>query len=178
MADEKVPAKDAAPEGGGDMTLSEITATLKAIAPQIAALTQAMAAMAKPAPAAAEVVDGDPAATPPADKPVDAAAMDAAINDGVAKALASIKSRDALAVKLSHHVGTFDHSDMTHGDVVKYGIEKLGIKGAPAGSEAVYLDAFLAAKPVPTRGAATVAQDAADTSEVPAFLKDCGITGE
>lgn len=177
MADEKVPAKDAAPtDGGGEMTIAELTAAVKAIAPQMAAFKEAIDALCNPAAATPPAEDG----TKPAPAPVDAAAMDAAISErvesGVAKALANIKSRDALAGKLSHHVGAFDHADMTHADVVKYGIEKLGIKGVPAGQEAVYLDAFIAARPVPTRAAmAAAAMDGTDNGETPSFLKDAGI---
>lgn len=173
MADpEKTPAADAAPGAGEAMTLAEITATLKAIAPQVAALTQAMQAMAAPAPAAA-VADAD---KPAAAAPMAAEAMDAAIEKGVAAALASRGQRDQLAAKLSAHVGVFDHSDMTHGDVVAYGLDKLGIKDAPKGAESVYLSAFLAAKPTPSRSGATFAMDAAEPAgAVPAFLADCGI---
>lgn len=63
------------------------------------------------------------------------AAMDSAI-------VRSIADRDALAARLSPFVGTFDHKGMTHADVAKYGVEKLGLKVA-VGQEAVALDAYL-----------------------------------
>ena len=153
----------------GEMTLAELTATVKAIAPQIAAMNEALAALNKPAaPAAAD-------AAPPAPT-VDAAAMDEAVNKGVAAALASLKSRDALAARLSQHVGAFDHSDMTHGDVVKYGVEKLGIKPA-AGQEAVYLAAYLDARPVSHRAYTAPAAEAMDGADkTPAFLAEAGFT--
>lgn len=167
------------PEDGGAMTMAEAAAALKQIVPQIAALQAAVAAITNSAGAAEQVPEADKAPATEA-APVDTAAMDAAIEKrvaaGVTAALANIQARDKLAARLSQHVGAFDHSDMTHAQVVAYGVDKLGIKSAPAGSEAIYLDAFLAAKPVARGAAMTVAADAADTaSEVPAFLKDCGI---
>lgn len=63
------------------------------------------------------------------------AAMDSAI-------VRSIADRDALAARLSPFVGTFDHKAMTHADVAKYGVDKLGLKVA-AGQEAIALDAYL-----------------------------------
>lgn len=163
--------KDDAPAGGGEMTIAELTATVKAIGPQLAALQQAMAALANPA-AAAVVEDKKPE-----EATVTAAAMDAAIAKGVAEGLKSRALAGTLAQKLSAHVGVFDHSDKTHAEVVAYGLEKLGIKDAPKGQEAIYLDAYLAAKPVPGRGATAVAMDAADTKteEVPAFLAGHGV---
>lgn len=76
------------------------------------------------------------------------ATLDAAITKGVTAALApvierlgkletsgithktvmtDIAARDALANDLSHHVGAFDHADMTTSDVAKYGVKKLEI---------------------------------------------------
>ena len=63
------------------------------------------------------------------------AAMDSAI-------VRSLADRDALAARLSPFVGTFDHKGMTHADVAKYGVDKLGLKVA-AGQEAIALDAYL-----------------------------------
>lgn len=60
-----------------------------------------------------------------------------------------------LANRLSAHIGTFDHSAMTFDGVVKYGLQKLGIKNVPAGTEAVALDAALQARPVPSPFTAT-----------------------
>lgn len=181
MAD---PEKTAPAAGAGaDMTIAEATTMLQGMLP---ALQKLMAVLTPAAPVAPEMdkapaMDADaaankgaaPANTVPA---VTTEAMDAAINKGVAAALANINSRDTLARKLSAHVGVFDHSDKTHGEVVAYGLEKLGIKDAPKGAEAVYLDAFLAAKPAPRSGTTVQASamDAADGG-VPSFLKDQGI---
>lgn len=185
------------PEGEGsgekDMTIGELTALVKSLMPQLKAMQDAMTALQAPPtdPAAAVVEDkgGDPAKT--VDPTVAAIAEDAAdtkkqlaaamalIKGMPAEMLKSMRDRDQLATRLSEHVGVFDHADMTVGDVAKYGIEKLGIKTAiPAGSEAFYLDAYLTAKPAPSRartGRATVeaeGMDAADTKgeKMPAAL--------
>lgn len=75
--------------------------------------------------------------------------------------VASLSKRDALAGRLKDHVGTFDHSGMTHAQVAEYGVEKLGLKDVPKGSEAVALDAFMTAKGDPSKVAATSGQDGA-----------------
>lgn len=79
--------------------------------------------------------------------------------------IATLGKRDRLADRLKPHVGTFDHSAMTFSQVAAYGVEKLGLKDVPAGSEAVALDAALQAKGDPPRPAAThYAEDAAPKS--------------
>ena len=111
-------------------------------------------------PAAKEPAADAEAPTPPAEKPPEG--MDALSKD--VKALAAkvsgmvvldeaavvqtLARKSALADRLSRHVGTFDHAAMTLDGVVKYGIEKLGLKDVPAGSEAVALDAALQVRPV------------------------------
>ncbi|MEG7973045.1 hypothetical protein, partial [Listeria monocytogenes] len=76
-----------------------------------------------------------------------AAAMDAAIvslkteiealkKSGIKSLVTEISARDAMAARLSRHVGAFDHADKTLAEVAAYGAQKLGIKCA-AGSEAV-----------------------------------------
>lgn len=90
------------------------------------------------------------------DKP---AAMDeAAIFKSVT---AQIARRDALAAKLSDHVGTFDHSLMNEAEVAAYGIKKLGLT-VPAGQEIGALTGYLAAAAKP--GAKTVPGVAQDTA--------------
>lgn len=171
MAEETNP-----PAGGGeapkDMTVAEIAALLKTLAPQVAALQTAMAAMTKPA-ATEPVVDSPatPAAavTPGATPTADAlpAAMDSLTKSvaDIAKsvaglqatqtaiqtaqaaapgaAVAELAARDALAKRLSAHVGTFDHAAMDSAAVVKYGVEKLGLKPT-AGHELTALEAYMA----------------------------------
>lgn len=65
--------------------------------------------------------------------------------DGLKTMLAEVSARDTLAKNLSEHVGTFDHAEMTLGEVAKYGVDKLKLK-CPAGHEVTALDGFFAAK--------------------------------
>ena len=58
--------------------------------------------------------------------------------------MTQIAERDALAARVSKHVGTFDSAAMTKLEVAQYGVKKLGIK-CPAGSEHIALDAYLQA---------------------------------
>lgn len=53
-----------------------------------------------------------------------------------------ISRRNALAEKLSNHIGTFDHSDKTFSEVAKYGIKKLGLK-CKSGHEESVLEGYL-----------------------------------
>jgi hypothetical protein len=55
--------------------------------------------------------------------------------------LSEVSNRNALAEKLSHDIGTFDHADKTLAEVAVYGVKKLGIK-CPKGSETIALDAY------------------------------------
>lgn len=105
----------------------------------------------------------------PAETKKETEAMDAAAQfKSFAKQFAE---RDTLARRLSQHVGTFDHSEMTVAEVAKYGIEKLGIK-APPGAEAAALEGYLQAKGDPARAAvaAAAAQDAKPGNFVDKFL--------
>jgi len=154
--------------GEASMTLAEITATLKAIGPQIVALNTAMAAMA-PSAAAAPAVDADPAAL--SDTTVSPAALDAVKSgmDALEKTikvigvsvekleaqgkgmdakevLATIAERDELYKGVSAVVGAFDHKEMTAQDIAVYGAEKFGLK-VEAKDARVAVASFLAAKP-------------------------------
>jgi uncharacterized protein len=71
-------------------------------------------------------------------KPSDKKSMDAK------QFLIELSKRDSLAKKLSHHIGTFDHSQKTTKEVAEYGIKKLGLK-CKAGHEVSMLDGYLAA---------------------------------
>ena len=62
--------------------------------------------------------------------------------DSVAATISQVADRDALANKVTQHVGVFDHSRMTADGVAKYAVDKLGIKCAK-GSEAIALDAWM-----------------------------------
>jgi mutator protein MutT len=70
---------------------------------------------------------------------------------GTHKSLLSEAARTAaLAQQLSTVIGTFDHSDKTLDEVIKYGLDKLGLD-CPAGHEETALNAyFAAAKKSPT----------------------------
>lgn len=62
--------------------------------------------------------------------------------------LKTLAEKNDLVERLKPFVGVFDHAAMTYSEVAEYGVQKLGIKNAPKGSEAVALDAYLqAAKP-------------------------------
>ena len=69
-----------------------------------------------------------------------------------AAVVATLADKTELANRLAQHVGVFDHSKMTHADVVKYGVEKLALKVKPGG-EAIALDAALQVKAKPTAAA-------------------------
>lgn len=149
-------------EGGKDMTIAELTALVKSLMPQLTAMQAAMEALKAPATPAAAVedgakIDGAAIAQDAADKATTAAnaATAAALASMPAAIMKQLRERDQLASRLSDHVGVFDAADMTHADVAKYGIEKLGIKDTiPAGHEALYLGAYLKGLPKPsTRGA-------------------------
>lgn len=79
-----------------------------------------------------------------------------------------ISRRDALAQKLSHHIGTFDHAEKTMHEVAKYGVKKLGLFCKPGHEESVlagYLAAKTVAKPM-------LAQDTAyKSSQVESYLQ-------
>lgn len=76
----------------------------------------------------------------------------------------ALAKKNALADKLSEHIGTFDHAGMTHQQVAEYGVAKLEMKGIAKGTEAIALDAYLQAKPVAKPITITTASDAAATS--------------
>jgi hypothetical protein len=103
-----------------------------------------------------------PAATADKAPVMDGKAMDAAIDAAVKKAVAplnakiaaletgksvmtEIAQRNALALKVSEHTGTFDHSEMTVTDVAKYAIAKLEIP-TQAGQEVTSVAAWLHAR--------------------------------
>ena len=71
----------------------------------------------------------------------DVSKMIVASNKGL---LRSIAKRDALADKLSSHIGTFDHKEMTLAEVAAYGAKKLDLKASP-GQELPMVEGYLAA---------------------------------
>lgn len=80
---------------------------------------------------------------------------------GIKALMGEISKRDALASAVSMHVGTFDHAEMTLGEVAKYSADKLGI-ACDAGHELAAVQGFLAARKVSAVSVAT--QDAKETS--------------
>ena len=133
---------------GSSMTLEQLVNVVSELAPQVAKLTAAMGTMLGAAESTEKQATGE-IETPAADKeqakeeaPVEspAAAMDEAAF------IKRIAQRDNLARQISAHVGTFDHAEMTLGEVVRYGCDKLGVK-AEAGQEHAALSGYLQAKP-------------------------------
>lgn len=155
---------DAGAAGGevGEMTMSEAVAALEELMPLLAKLCTA--AGIKP-PEIANPDTTTPAAGADTIVTDHAATMDAAIKRAIPgitlTAMQHIAARDALASRLSEHVGVFDHADKTLGEVVKYGLEKLAIK-APVGMEAATLDGYLLGKPAPRAAATAHVMDGAD----------------
>ncbi len=82
-------------------------------------------------------------------------------------------ARDKLATLLSHHVGTFDHSDMTLQAVAEYGVEKLKIPNVTKGTEHAALAAYLHGRPIPT-----FANDSAETGAAGSKIAGYGTVKE
>lgn len=87
--------------------------------------------------------------------------------NSVKAVLREMRQRDALAEKLSWHVGTFDSAEMTTTDVAAYGVKKLGIS-APKGQEMTFLTGYLdgAAATATKAGQHAVTLDSADENSV------------
>lgn len=77
--------------------------------------------------------------------------------------LAQVADRDALANRLSVHIGTFDSAKMTLDEVAAYGVEKLGLKNVAKGHELTAVNATLDAKPAPRPATARTGLDAAES---------------
>jgi len=83
------------------------------------------------------------------------------------KLLREISQRDALASQLSHHIGTFDHSEKTLNEVAQYGVKKLGLS-CDKGSEKAVLQGFLAGRKV--SAVAHVADSKPKSTTIDAYL--------
>ena len=59
-----------------------------------------------------------------------------------------ISQRNNLAQKLSQHIGTFDHAEKTHDEVIQYGIKKLNLSCKPGHEESVLSGYLAGARPV------------------------------
>ncbi len=80
-----------------------------------------------------------------------------------------ISQRDALAEKLSKHIGTFDHKEKTLEEVAAYGVRKLGLSCKRGHEESVLEGYLIAAKRSPIVG---LAQDSAPRStQIDDYLK-------
>ena len=161
---EKMPEDNTGGGAGGDMTLADLVALVKTLAPQVQALQAAMETLKAPAAGAEVVEDVKPPVAAPAPAPVggeggEGTPAGTAMDE--ATFVRNIGARDKLAKQLSGHVGVFDHAEMTLGAVVAYGCAKLGLK-APKGQEQAMLTGYLQARPAnvpPAR--VSVAADAA-----------------
>lgn len=165
--------------GAGSMTLEQVASLVGELAPQVAKLTEAFAKLSPGAattatPETDKAANGDnaapaggaatPAATDPAKKDDGGEGTPAGSGMDERAFVARIAKRDALAEKISQHVGTFDHKGMTLDDVVTYGCDKLGIK-ADKGLQAAMLEGYLHAKPAGTPAASVSGMDAAPGSK-------------
>ncbi len=80
-----------------------------------------------------------------------------------------LSARDALASKLSSHIGTFDSADMTLSDVAKYGAKKLGLD-CQEGQEVSAIAGFMHNRPVPNKKS-SFAADKSESSSFSKFIK-------
>ena len=109
---------------------------------------------------------------------MDAKEVQRIVDAAVARALSSVShgmdakemmvqvgQRDKLAEQLSHFIGTFDASEMTHAEVASYGLSKLGIQAAK-GTELAMLTGYLHGRQ-PSKAVAAM-----DSKESTSFLKN------
>ena len=109
---------------------------------------------------------------------MDATEVQRIVDAAVARALGSVPhgmdakemmvqvgQRDKLAEQLSHFIGTFDASEMTHAEVASYGLSKLGIQAAK-GTELATLTGYLHGRQ-PSKAVAAM-----DSKESTSFLKN------
>lgn len=151
-AKEAIMAEENVENGAGqdEMTLAEITATIKAIGPQVAALTEALASLTKPAPA--DELNPEEAPDEGLDKCMDAlekrvAELEAKSKSGMdsREIVRTLEQRNALYDGVSKLTGAFVHTGMDAKDIAAYAIDKLELPNVPAGAEIVAVEAYLAA---------------------------------
>jgi hypothetical protein len=80
-----------------------------------------------------------------------------------------VSARDSLAKRLSHHIGTFDHSDKTLKEVAEYGVKRLGLK-CTKGHESSILEGYLAAAKKESRVTAAMDNVEIPSSSVDAYI--------
>lgn len=149
-----------------EMTLSELTAMMKKIMPQVSQLMEAMQGsgssemdggyeesmdeekddeegmdMEKEKGMDAAIAAAVKAAVAPLQTRLEAAEAKASAMDD-SSVFKMINDRDELAGKVSKHIGTFDHASMTTQEVAEYGVEKMEIPCAK-GQEVAALTAAL-----------------------------------
>ena len=83
--------------------------------------------------------------------------------------LREIFQRDALAAKLSHHIGVFDHAEKTLTEVAKYGVKKLGLSCKPGHEQSILAGYIPGAKPNVISASAMDRKPA--SSQIDAYLK-------
>ena len=137
-------------------TLDEVSSEVATIVEALKTLTEQVAKLSQAEAAEEPVLDAEKTAVAEKEAVEDKAkveGMDAALKtmateletlkkSGIKSMLAEISARDALASKISSHVGAFDHADKTLAEVAAYGVEKLGIQ-CEKGQERAALDGFL-----------------------------------
>lgn len=88
--------------------------------------------------------------------------------DSMKNVLKEISKRDALAEKLSRHIGTFDHKEKTLNEVARYGVKKLQLS-CKRGHEESVLAGYLAGARL---SSVSVAQDSKkQSSQIDAYLR-------
>lgn len=151
-------------EEGKGKDEGENAVTLESLAEMVKALAEKVDSLATKEKEEVEVVEDEGKEE---EKKEEKPAMDAQM---VTKSLLKeISQRDALANKLSQHIGTFDHAEKTLCEVAEYGIKKLGLTCKP-GHEQSVLDGYLMA--AKSNSAVKIVQDEAVNSGcVDAYLK-------
>jgi len=96
--------------------------------------------------------------------------LSTAVQDGEKTFMKRAAEKNRLAEKLSFVIGSFDHSEMTLDEVAKYGIEKLGLKEVPAGTEKIALDGFFHNRTPDTRKISAAEDAAPKSDEVDSYI--------
>jgi hypothetical protein len=82
--------------------------------------------------------------------------------------LREISRRDDLALRLSNHIGTFDHKEKTITEVAQYGVKKLGLRCKPGHEESVLAGYLAGARISPIK---TAQDSAVKSSGIDAYLQ-------
>jgi hypothetical protein len=185
--DEEVKKEGETKEEGKDegLTLETLAAQVKALAEAVAELKGAGSAKDEEEPVKEKeeekVADEEEKEVKDNDK-TDAKAMDAKLKKmatelhtlktngvNVKQLLAEVSKRDALANKLSYHIGTFDHADKTLDEVAAYGVSKLGLT-AEKGQEQAVLAGFFAGSKTHSSAIITAQDSAPKSNQIEAYI--------